>query len=163
MIGHGALSASKSISSGDTASFAAGALAVSVNAGKMSNYLANALLDHVFINTEYTVPTNIYVALATVTITDSDTGTTITEPSGGSYARETQNSYDAASGGATENTGAIDFTEATASWGTITDVCLVDAASEGNMLLYAALDTSKAIGDGDTAHFDDGALDITLA
>lgn len=162
MLAHGDLSVSKTIGAGDNASFAAGDIDISFNSGGISDYLANEILDHVFLTGAWSQPTNIYVALTTASIGDSDTGDTITEPSGGSYAREQCNAYDVASGGASENTNAITFTQATASWGTVTYFCLVDALTGGNMLLYAALDTSKAIGTNDTAKFDAGALDITM-
>lgn len=161
MLAHGALTESKSIGSGDNASFAAGAIDVLFTAGGVSNYLANALLDHIFKTAAYTVPTAIYIALATAAITDSDTGSTITEP-GSNYARKQHDAYDAAAAGASENTGEITFVQATGSWGTVTHFALCDALTVGNILFHAALDTSRAIGVGDTAHFDDGALDITL-
>ncbi|MBA7491906.1 hypothetical protein ES702_02454 [subsurface metagenome] len=160
-LAHGDLAVSKTIGIGDNASFAAGDIDVSFSSGGVSDYLANKLLDHIFKTAEYTVPTNIYVALATATIGDSDTGSTITEP-GENYARKGHDAYDAAAAGASENTGAITFVTATASWGTVTDVALVDGLTLGNILFYAALDTSKAIGNGDTAQFADGALDFTM-
>jgi len=115
----------------------------------------------VFKTASYSQPTNIYVGLATATVTDATTGSTITEP-GENYARKGHDAYDVASGGASENSGAITFVTATASWGTVTYVALIDALTLGNILFYAALDTSKAIGNGDTAKFNDGALDFTM-
>lgn len=161
MLAHGSLAASKTIGSGDNASFIAGDIDISFNTGGVSDYLANKLLDHVFKTASYSQPANIYVALATATIGDSDTGTTITEP-GGNYARKGHDAYDAAAAGASENTGVITFVTATSAWGTVTYVALIDAATLGNILFYAALDESKAIGNGDTAKFNDGALDFTM-
>jgi hypothetical protein len=156
-LAHGTLAASKTIGSGDNAEFAAGDLDISVDSGAFSDFLADALLDHIFKTTPYASPTNIYVALCDTTIVDATTGTTISEPSGGSYARKQHEAYDVSSGGASENTGAITFVQATASWGTITDVCLCDALTVGNMLIY-----SKAIGNLDVAEWAAGAFDITL-
>jgi len=161
-LAHGDLAASKAIGAGDNASFAAGDIDIAFSAGGASDYLANKLLDHIFKTGEYSVPTNIYVALADTTIADDTTGTTISEPAGGAYARKQHEAYDAAVAGASENTGAITFVTATASWGTVTDVALIDAATAGNILFYATLDDSKAIGNGDTAKFNDGALDFTM-
>lgn len=161
MLAHGQLTASKVVGTGDNASFLAGDLDVSFNSGAISTYLANKLLDHVFKTASYSVPANIYVALATATIVDATTGTTITEPAA-NYARKLHNAYDAASAGHSENTGAVTFVEATASWGTITFVALVDALTAGNILFYATLDASKAVGNGDTAQFADGAFDFTM-
>ena len=128
-------------------------------AGSFSDYLELEVLDHVLKTGAYTQPTNIYVALFTVAPTDAAGGTEVT---GGSYARKVHNSWDVAASGATENTGAITFVEATASWGTVVAFALFDAITAGNMLMWGDLTTSKAIGSGDTASFADGELDITL-
>jgi len=160
-LAHGDLAVSKTIGDGDNASFAAGDIDISFNTGGVSDYLANKLLDHVFKTASFSQPTNIFVALATATIGDSDTGSTITEP-GENYARKGHDAYDAAAAGASENTGVITFITATAAWGTVTYVALIDALTVGNILFYAALDESKAIGNGDTAKFNDGALDFTM-
>jgi len=127
--------------------------------GSFADYLENAVLDHVFKNDAFSQPTNLYVALYTVAPTDAGGGT---EVSGGSYARVNHNSWDVASGGATENTGAITFIQATGSWGTVVAVGIFDAASAGNLLAWGDLAASKTIDSGDTAEFADGDLDITL-
>lgn len=131
--------------------------------GSFSDFLEDELLDHVLMKGAYTPPTNIFVALCTADPTDAGTGSTITEPAS-NYARVSTSGsdWDAAASGATANATAIEFTQATGSWGTITHFALVDAASAGNMLGHGALDTSKAIESGDTAKFAIGELDITL-
>jgi len=161
-LAHGDLAVAKTVGAGDNASFAAGDIDISFSSGGVSDYLANKLLDHIFKTTEYSQPTNIYVALATAEIIDATTGTTITEP-GENYARKGHDAYDAAAVGASENTGVITFVTADAAWGTVTYVALVDALTVGNILFYAILDEAKAIGNGDTAKFNDGALDFTMA
>ena len=104
-LAHGDLTVPKTIGAGDNASFAAGDIDISFNTGGVSDYLANKLLDHVFKTASYSQPTNIYVALATATISDATTGTTITEP-GENYERKQHEVYDAPAAGASENTGA---------------------------------------------------------
>lgn len=128
--------------------------------GSFSNYLENKVLDHVFKTASYSVPSNIYVALSTADPTDS--GGSIAEPSGNNYARTACNTWDAASSGAIANTGAVTFPTASGSWGTITHFALYDASTSGNMLAHGSLSASKAIGNGDTASFAAGAIDITL-
>ena len=123
-----------------------------------TDYLENKVLDHTFRNTAYTSPTTVYVGLFTTATTDAGGGT---EVSGGSYARQAA-TFDAAASGATDNSSAIDFPTATASWGTVTHFAIFDAASAGNMLAHAALTTSKAIDTGDVARWNAGELDITL-
>jgi hypothetical protein len=136
---------------------------IAIASGKMSTYLANKILDHIFINDTYTPPTNIYVGLATETIYDSDTGSTITEPTTGGYARINHNAWNIASSGASSNDGAISFAEPSASQGTAVDTALIDALTAGNLLLYGVLDNAVEINAGDTPFsFADEALDITL-
>lgn len=124
-----------------------------------SDYLENELLDHVLSVGAYSAPT-IYVGLYTATPSDSGGGT---ECSGGSYARvDASSSFSAASGGSSANTSAITFPEATASWGTVTHFGIFDAATTGNLLLWGALDASKAVDSGDTVSFAIGDLTVTL-
>ena len=163
MIAFGVLTATKTVATGNVMSIKADDIEIAFATGKISTYLANKILDHVFHNSAYTPPTNIYVALATETIYDSDTGSTITEPSGGAYARVNLNTWHTASAGASSNAGAIDFAEPSVSWGIAIDVALIDALTVGNMLLYGVLDSSQEINAGDTPlSFADEALDINL-
>lgn len=127
--------------------------------GSFSDYLENKLLDHVFKNTAYTQPTNLYVALFTSAPSDAGGGT---EVSGGAYARVNCNAWDAAASGALDNTSAITFAQATAAWGTVTHFAVIDATSAGNYIVWGTLTASKSIATGDTAQFAAGELDITL-
>jgi len=121
-------------------------------------------LDHVFKTGEYSQPTHLFIALCKSTIEDDDTGSTLpSEVSGGSYTRVTCDTWDASSSGATENTGAITFAQATADWGTVTDFAIVDASSDGNVIAYGKLTSSKQVDSGDTISFEAGAIDITLS
>lgn len=132
--------------------------------GSFTDYLENKLLDHVWGNTAYSAPATLYIALSTTTINDDGTG--MTEPSGGAYARvaSTNNStnWPNAVSGAKANGTALTFPTATASWGTVIDFAIMDAATGGNMLGYGTLTSSKTIDPGDTASFAIGDLDITL-
>jgi len=122
-----------------------------------SNFLETELLDHVFANNAYTAPSTIYVGLFTSNPDEDGSGT---EVSGGSYARQSA-AFSVTDNTAT-TTGAVEFPTATASWGTITHVGLYDASTSGNLLAYAALDTSKTIASGDVFRIPAGDLDITL-
>ncbi len=160
MIAHGALSASKTIGSGDNASFQDGAIDVSFNSGGIGTFLADAVLDHIFKNTAYDTTASIYVALSKADPTDNNSG--LDEHSGDNYARVNHDAWDAASAGATENDGAVTFPQASAAWGTVTHFAMFDASTNGNLLFYGALDNSRNIGQNDTPSFADGALDITM-
>lgn len=124
-----------------------------------TDFAENKVLDHMLGKTSWTMPTA-YVGLFTAAPSDAGGGT---EVSGGSYARKSTAGADwnAASGGSTSNANAITFVTASASWGTVTHFGIFDAATAGNLLRWAALTTSKAIGSGDTASFAAGSLVCT--
>tara|TARA_B100001057_G_C22602525_1_gene853349 strand:+ start:358 stop:738 length:381 start_codon:yes stop_codon:yes gene_type:complete len=122
-----------------------------------TDYLETKLLAHTFSNTAFTTPGTVYVALYTVAPTDSSTGT---EVSGGSYAR--QSAAFTTSGNTASNTSAIEYPTATAGYGTVVAVAVLDDASSGNMLAYAALSANKTIATGDVFRIPAGDLDITL-
>lgn len=127
-----------------------------------SDFLEDELLDHVFEGTLYANNPDKYIALCTVAVTDTNTGSTITEPTDAAYARKVMATWDVSSGGATENTNPITFNQATASWGTILDFAICDAITVGNVLCYGSLTISKSVASGDTPKFATGDLDITL-
>ena len=163
-LAHGDFSASKTCPIGTNLYIAAGDIDVVFSAGGICDGLANKLLDHVFKTSEHTVDTNLYVALFTASPTDD--GVSGTEVSGGAYARKVCNGWDAAAGGASENTAAIEYVTATALWGTVTHFMImnhVDAAeSTANTLIWGTVDPNRTIGEDDDAEYAIGALDITL-
>lgn len=132
-----------------------------------SNYLEQKVLDHVLNKVAYTSPTT-YVALFTTAVGDDASGT---EVSGGSYAREIV--YENAGGTPdwnlatvdgvgylVDNNDAIDFTQATADWGTVSHVGIFDAVSGGNLLYHGALTASQAVNNGSVFSFAAGDLNI---
>lgn len=125
---------------------------------EISNYLEDALINATLRNTSYTSPTTVYVALYTTDPTDADTGT---EVSGNGYARQSV-TFSAPSGGATSNSAAVEFPQATGSWGTVAYIGLRDASSGGNLLYHTALDASKTIATGDVFRIAIGSLAVTL-
>ena len=126
---------------------------------EMSNYLENALINVTLRNTSYTSPTTIYVGLYTSDPTDANTGT---EVSGGYYAR-TSVTFGAPSNGAALNNAAVEFPQATGSWGTVGWIGILDAATSGNLMYHTALDTSKTIDTGDIFKIAIGSLSVTLS
>lgn len=134
-----------------------------------SDYLEDALLDHVLRNTAFTSPTAVYVGLFTEGDSAGDNtdlleeGTLTNEISGNGYTRKAA-TFSAASGGSITTSGNITFDPASGgNWGTITHIAILDAASAGNVLFYGALTTSKTIEDGDTFQITAGNLTVTLA
>lgn len=125
----------------------------------MSNYLENALINATLRNTTYTSPATVYVSLWTSDPTDAGSGT---EVSGGSYAR-TAVTFGAPSDGVTTNSAAVEFPQATASWGTIAYFGINDASTSGNLLYHSPVTTSKTIDTGDIFKFASGSISVTLA
>lgn len=121
-------------------------------------------------------PANVYVALFTSDDSSGGTSENLEQgiltnevsTSGTAYTRQTV-SFDAVSGGSTSNSGNITFPTATANYGTVTHVAVMDAdstsdsAGAGNVLFYGALDTSKTIESGDTFQITTGNLTVSLA
>jgi hypothetical protein len=126
---------------------------------EISNYLENALINATLRNTAYTSPTTVYVALYTTDPTDADTGT---EVSGNAYARQSV-TFSAPSNGATSNSAAVEFPQATGSWGTVAYIGLRDASSGGNLLYHTPLDASKTIATGDVFRIAIGSLTVTIS
>lgn len=122
-----------------------------------SDYLENAVLNHVFRNTAFASPAAVYLGLFTAAPTDAGGGT---EVSGGGYARQAI-TFGAPSGGAISNTGAVSFTATGANFGTVVAVGIFDASTGGNMLAWDAI-TSGVVNDGDTMQFPIGDIDVTL-
>lgn len=130
----------------------------------LTNFFENKIVDHYFRSTAYSPAGPWYVGLATAA-SDCEAGT-ITEVSGGSYARVSVTKADgswkgthgnttgASSGtsGTISNAGAITFASPSANWGTVTHFFVHDAASgAGNIILCRALTTAKTINNGDAA------------
>ena len=127
---------------------------------EFSTYLENKIIDHMLRNQSFTPPTTVYVALFTAD-NGLEEGTITGEVTGGSYARQAV-TLSAASDGESSNSADIEFPTATADWGTITHVALMDTASGGNVLMHSALDASKTVNNGDTFKINAGDLDITV-
>jgi hypothetical protein len=127
---------------------------------EFSTYLENKIIDHMLRNQSFSPPSTVYVALFTAD-NGLEGGTITGEVSGGSYARQSV-TLSAASDGESSNTADIEFPTATADWGTVTHVALMDASTGGNVLMHSALDASKTVNNGDTFKINAGDLDLTV-
>lgn len=115
-----------------------------------SDFLETNILNHVLRNVAYASPAVVYLALFTVA--EDDTGSTGTEVSGGSYARQLI-VFGAPSGNQVANSVDILFPVASADWGTVVHFGIYDAASAGNLLYHAPLTASRTILTGDQLRF----------
>lgn len=125
-----------------------------------TNYLENAILDHILKGTAMTQPANIYISLHTDN--PGETGALTYEVSGSGYQRKLTNTWLAASDGVKKNSGAITFSPANGgNWGLISHFGIHDAQSGGNMLYYGQFLVPKNIYDGDALEIPDQSLTIT--
>ncbi len=128
---------------------------------EFSDYLEDKIIDHLLRNQAYTPPATVYAALFTAD-NGLEAGTITGEVSGGSYARQPAG-LSAASGGASSNASDITFPTATADWGTISHIALMDALTGGNVLMHSPLNASKTVNSGDTFKINAGDLDVAVA
>jgi hypothetical protein len=126
---------------------------------EISNYLEDALINGTIRGTTYTAPTTVYVGLYTSDPTDANTGTEVT---GGSYARQSA-TFAAPSNGSSASNADITFPQATANWGTVGWIGILDASTSGNLLYHTALDAAKTIETGDIFKIASGNLTVTLS
>tara|TARA_Y100000034_G_scaffold64195_1_gene77635 strand:- start:544 stop:972 length:429 start_codon:yes stop_codon:yes gene_type:complete len=126
----------------------------------MTNYLENALIDHLFRATAYShsSPASWYIGLHTAAFGEDGSGGTEVSTSGTNYARVgvvrgtgTWRNDTAGDVKSTSNTSAITFAIPSANWGQITHVGIWDAASSGNLIIEAQLQFAKNINNGDPA------------
>ena len=161
MLAYGALSVSKDIEINNTPVFGAGEIQISIG-GQASDYLANTFLNFAFRNQAFAQP-SIYVGLDTTATQQSDTGATVSEPSGNGYSRISEASWNAASAGLADNVEDLVFPTATGPWGTIAFAFLADSGTTGagNLLVYLDI-TDQSPDNGDVVEFLAGEINITL-
>ena len=141
-----------------------------------STYLEAKVLNHVLTATAFTQPTTRYVALFNNTsgnaLANLQNGTLTDEvsTSGTAYARQSVTFAAASTSGSglsavtTSATNAtVTFPTATASFGSITHVAIMDASTAGNVLFFGAVTTSKQIDTGDTFQITSSNLTVALA
>lgn len=167
---HGALTASVVINNGQAYAMGAGQLAPNfANNQNMTEYLMDALLNHCFRGTAFTLPTTLYAGLSTAATTAAGG---YTELSGNNYARvsyacSTGNWEAPADAGSnvrrTRNDNAITWPTASAGWSAASHLFLIDTASgAGNVHWHGALSSSVTVGNGQAFSLPADALAITL-
>jgi hypothetical protein len=125
----------------------------------MSNYLETALINGTLRNTQYTVPSKVYLALYTSDPTEADTGT---ETTYGDYARQ-EVTFSAPVNGVTSNSADIISPGVASGTPTITHVGIRDALTNGNLLFYSSLSSPKSLTTGKQFIITAGQLTVTLA
>lgn len=132
----------------------------------MSNYLEKKICDMVLGLTDWTMPT-VYLALFTA---DPGEAGSFTAEVAGSIGYTRVNVTDAMAAansttGQAVNEDVISVGPATADWGVITHAALVDSNTigAGNVLMSAALNSSRNIQNGDVFQFAASQLSVTFS
>ena len=145
----------------------------------LSDNLELALIKHLFKKAEFSIPTGMWLGLHTGDPLDGNTGSN--EISGNGYARvqvvdNDHNANTSSSSGMFSkfgfdtndnitNSSAIDFAEATGSWGTVTYWSLWSHATETGssyFLMSGALSSGVGVASGDQFRISSGQFDITF-
>lgn len=135
-----------------------------------SNHAENLALNFLLTTSTATRPTEFFLALFTNTSGNAETNLeagTLTDEvsdSGTAYTRKAI-AFDDAVSGTCVSDGTVTFDAATADFGTITHVAVMDGSTVGsdNVLFYGAVTTPKTIETGDTFQVTDGNLTVSLA
>lgn len=136
-----------------------------------SNYLENEVLDHVLGEgaRNFTSPAALHVALftgTTTTLANLEAGVLTDEisTSGSGYGRQAIN-FSAAVNGSAASNGTVTWSTATANWGLVTALAIMDGATAGagNVLFYGNLSVAKQIDTGDTFQISSTNLTVSLA
>lgn len=129
---------------------------------KASDWLETAVLNHFFRGVSTPAPAQVFLALYISDPTDADIGT---EVQGGGYLRP-QVTFTAPAQvdgrGLIQNGAEVRFPIATANWGNISHFGIRTAATGGNLLAYAPIQTPRLIESGDEAVFRVNTLSVTL-
>ncbi|MFP4027925.1 MAG: hypothetical protein ACLFWL_09050 [Candidatus Brocadiia bacterium] len=126
-----------------------------------SNYLEDAVLNHIFDKASYPAPT-VHVGLSTAD--PGEDGSGLSEPVGGAYDRvvTAPADWNASSGGMINNAVDLTFAEATEAWGTITHFGLFDKAIASHSITgvtTGGVGSGAFIVSGDiTSELEEGAL-----
>lgn len=116
----------------------------------LSDYGENLLTN--LLSGQATIPATLYIALMSSQPDPTDTGSDLTEPAVGAYARVSvamsSAAWTVATDGVSRNVAPLTFPQATADWGFLTHYAFCTAATAGQWLWSSALLTPTAISTG---------------
>jgi len=137
-----------------------------------SDYVESGLINHLLRTGTFAKPPNISIALCSNVPVDASTGANCSElPNSNGYARFNMGAPADASwaapgaSGYTYNLSQLTFNQATADWGYVSGVAIVDSGvyGAGNVLMYGALTTPRQVLNGDQFKFNVADIQWTLA
>lgn len=127
-----------------------------------TNYFLNLVAGNVMkTKTAPAIPNKYYIGLSSTEPTLS--GDNATEPTSNTgYARVELTNLSEPVNGVVTNGAAIDFNESTATWGTMTHYLIFDAVTNGNLLMYGRLSTSRTVEAATIMTIKAGSLNISV-
>ena len=155
MLAYGTFNLTKHISTGATATIPGSSIVLEIASGGSSTAYITKILDWLFNLGTLPQPSNIYVALLTVEVIDSDTASDLTDFTMTGYHRQAFNDWTAAAGSpaVTKNGSDINFGTLTGTGVTLTAVALVDVASGNGDIIAYDNSLNSAIASGNTVVF----------
>lgn len=127
---------------------------------EFSDYTENGLLDHLLNTAAYT-QTGTYIALVTAPTVDSDVGSTITEPTTGSYARLACSFSAASAGSASMANATLTWTNTAATGWSVVGIAICNSSTDGQLLAYDNDMTDASVAQNDIFKLTD--LTVSLA
>ena len=127
---------------------------------KMSDFLEQALVNHVLRSTPMPSPSQVYLALFTSDPTDAGTGTEVGS-TGTGYERQAI-TFTVPVDGTTGNDSLVSFPVATTAWGTITHLAIYDSLIGGNMLLHGPVTPTHTVNASARIEVPAGAIQISF-
>ena len=135
----------------------------------MSNFAQSGVFNHLLRTASMTKPSTISIALcANVPGEGSHGGSMFEVANAGSYARTVHSSGDVfwnhLSAGSGSNIAQVTFTQATADWGYVSGIALVDSSTygAGNIIMYGSLVTPRIVLNGDQFKFNAANLTVVI-
>ena len=132
-----------------------------------SDYYENMIINHMFRNQAFTVPTTVYVALFLTGSTGLESDSPTNEVNATGYIRKAI-TFSEPVGGVSSNSSDIIWEEAEASWGEVSYAAVVDHETNTNwgtdvhVLVHGSLVSPKTVGVGDIFKILAGNFNITV-
>jgi hypothetical protein len=136
-----------------------------------TDYLESGLLNFIFRQSAFSAPSGLYIGLTkSFNLQNLEIGV-LDEPNTGNYSRQLYLSssskwiapYASGMSMATHNTSSIEFPIATQNIGNVSGIFISDSISNGNILFYAQLSSSRNIREGDQFICPSGSLKVIFS
>lgn len=127
----------------------------------VTTYFVNLVMGNVFgSKKDIPLPGTYYIGLS-MTEPNQD-GTGVSEPVGGNYSRVAVTSLSEPVDGMITNSAEVEFNDSTEDWGTMNYYVVYDASTNGNLLIYNALEKPRIVQSENQVRFKPEAITFTL-